>query len=107
MDGWPTQEAVNAALLHLVGEDVATWLREPEDLVREAVAAAGLPELMGATDAAAELGVATSNLGKVADLPEPLYAPDHEDPKRRTSRGAGRLYPADAVRALAARRRAS
>lgn len=104
MDGWPTQEAVNAAMLHLAGDDVATWLREPEDLVRESLAAAGLPELWGATQAAEVLGVATGNLGKVAGMPEPLYSPDHEDPRRRTSKGAGKLYAAEAIRALAARR---
>lgn len=55
---------------------------------------AKLPDLMGATEAAAELGVTTSNLAKIANMPEPLY----------TLR-AGRFYNADEVRALARERK--
>ena len=57
--------------------------------------AATLPALMGHTDAAREYGVASGNLGKIAGLPDPLYGPDHPDPRRRTG---SRLYDADAIR---------
>lgn len=53
-----------------------------------------LPELMGATEAAAELEVHTSNLGSVRRLPEPV---------QRLTRG--NLYLASEIRALAKKRR--
>lgn len=55
----------------------------------------GLPELFGTTEAARELLVETSNLGKIAGLPEPLYVLK-----------AGKFYDAEAIRRLAAERRA-
>lgn len=78
-------------------------LRTAADAALDGESTATLPELMGVKQAAAELGVATGNLGKVAGLPDPLYAPDHPNPRRRIA--AGKLYAAEAIRELAARRR--
>jgi hypothetical protein len=64
-----------------------------------------LPELMGTKEASAELGTTTSNLGKIAGLPEPLYGPKHPNPRRRIS--AGSLYDAAAIRELAEARRSA
>lgn len=56
--------------------------------------AKAVPELMGATEAAAELEVTTSNLGRIKDLPKPV---------QRLSRGD--LYRASEIRALARKRK--
>jgi hypothetical protein len=53
-----------------------------------------VPELMGVKEAAAEIGVLTSNIDKVADLP---------DPARHIA--SGRLWRADVIRTFAAERR--
>lgn len=73
------------------------------EVVREAVDGylRGPVELVGFSQAADILGVATGNLGKVAGLPAPLYDPRTGGPS------GGRLYDAAEIRALAARRRAA
>jgi hypothetical protein len=55
-----------------------------------------VPELMGAFEAARELGVTTSNLGKLAGLPEPVQVLK-----------CGRLWRAAEIRALARERAAT
>lgn len=55
---------------------------------------ARMPEVMGATEVAAELGVNQQNLNKVANLPESFQG---------LSRG--RLWRADVIRAFAESRR--
>lgn len=101
MAGWPTQEAVDRALAVLAVADEGDGESDPLDLTRATLLAAGLPELMGSSQVAAELGIATGNLDKVKELPEPLYSPESGGPS------GGRLFDADAIRALAARRRAA
>lgn len=76
------------------------------EVVRHLVelALAGRPELWGVTEVAAELGTTTSNVGKFRGLPEPLYSPDHPNPRYRLK--AGRLWDAAEVRTYADDRRA-
>lgn len=62
-----------------------------------------LPRMYGTKEASAVLGTTTSNLWKVAGLPEPLYARQHPNPARRLS--AGSFYDADAIDMLAEQRR--
>lgn len=54
-----------------------------------------VPLLMGASEVAAELGVATPNIDKVANLPAPI--------PQKLQRG--RLWRADVIRRFAAKRR--
>lgn len=72
------------------------------EAVRRAVDAylAGPIPLVGSSQTAELLGVATGNLSKVAGLPEPLYDPARGGPS------GGRLYDKAAIVALAERRRA-
>lgn len=56
----------------------------------------GVPELMGAREAAAELGVRVPNLRKVDGLPEPAW-----------TLASGPVWPASEIRALARRRQAT
>lgn len=63
-----------------------------------------LPELMGMAEAAQTVGTTTSNLDKIAGLPEPEYGPDHPNPKRRLM--AGRLWLAEDIREFARERNA-
>lgn len=53
-----------------------------------------VPELMGATEVAAELGVAQSNLPKISGLPP-----------HATTLGRGRIWRADVIRTFAEERR--
>lgn len=93
MDGWPTPQAVASAMAVLPAFAEYPQYGAEEDEVRAALEAAGLPELWGVTQAAAELKVATGNLGKITNMPEPLY----DLPQ-------GRFWSADAIRALAVAR---
>lgn len=101
---WPTEDAVKRgaealardglmSLEHMHDAERDRLLRRAR-IVLEAAGEPDLPDLIGATDTAAVLGVATGNLGKVAGLPEPLY-----------DLRSGKLYDADVIRTMAARRR--
>jgi hypothetical protein len=56
---------------------------------------AQVPELMGLSEVAAELGIKTNNLAKIVGLPEPIP----QELER------GRLWRADVIREFAAERR--
>jgi hypothetical protein len=88
MDGWPTKNAIRRG--------AATDKTLGRARVAAVLSAAGLPELMGVSEAAECLGVTTSNLKAVAGLPEPVY-----------ELRAGRFYIADEIRALRDRRAAA
>lgn len=70
------------------------WARVEQDeyrrQVRVVLAAAGAPEIVGASEAADMLCVATGNLGKLTGLPAPLH-----------ELRAGKFYPQVAVARLA------
>lgn len=94
MAGWPTDAAIEHAARVLNEDD-----EQGRELAREVLKAAGLPELVGSSQAAEIYGVATGNLGKITGLPEPAYSPDEGGPS------GGRLYIADEIREHAASRR--
>lgn len=94
----PTDEVTSAALKHLrsyAEEEQADLIRKEVDASLDVLErAVVLPPLLGTTDAANVLGVASGNLSKVSGLPDPLY----------TLR-VGKFYEAAAIHALAKKRR--
>lgn len=92
---WPTDAAVER-----VGSE---WWPDTggEEKVRAILAAAGLPELFGYTDAAECYGVKKQNLDAIAGLPAPVYGPDLPPPYYLRS---GRFWLADEIREHAASR---
>lgn len=101
----PTTEAIDAAATR-VGAILQDHGADADDeaALDLLLLATSLPELMSASAVAETLGTQSSNLGRWPSLPEPLYSPDHPDPRRRTK---ARLWDADAIRELAAERQSS
>lgn len=100
----PTPAEIDAAI-ETLGNLVAMNGGEGDEALDVVKDATTLPQLMGTTEAAKTLGTTTSSLPKWTTLPEPLYSRDH--PNRRRRIRAGSLWDADAIRALARKRRAA
>ncbi len=92
--GWPdaNEAAVRRAAAVLARGGTSDSLAH----ARAVIEAAGLPELIGATDVAALLGTWTSNLTRWPTLPEPLY-----------HLRSGKLWDAAVIRRFAAERAGS
>jgi hypothetical protein len=93
---WPTATAVKEAAREL-DRSYDRVQDKLEEVATRVLTAAGLPELVGHTEAARILGVLKPNLSKVPGIEECRYP--HPLPH-------GQLYIADDVRALAERRQA-
>lgn len=78
--GWPTTEDHAAAVRGIVnlgrrsGDDTYNLksVGDARDIAQAALAALTFPELMGVREVADALGVSTSNIGKLANMPEPV-----------------------------------